>query len=130
MWKTGSPRSFGRPGVSSSVSVALEGKRGAERLRKPFHAVGRSMSCPHHVCVRRIAEGPRAMNDAPAQRLSRRSSQCPFCGGYVQGRAQTFRGACIALRDVMVPHVEDGHRDQEQSVGRARPSPASGSRGT
>jgi len=42
---------------------------------------------------------------------------CPFCGGYVQGRAETFYGARIALRNAMVRHVEDGHSDQEESVG-------------
>ena len=27
--------------------------------------------------------------------------RCPFCGGYVQGRAETFHGARIALRNAM-----------------------------
>jgi|GEM_PF-2794076 len=43
--------------------------------------------------------------------------RCPFCGEYVQGRAETFHGARIALRNAMVRHVEDGHWDQEESVG-------------
>ncbi len=43
--------------------------------------------------------------------------RCPLCGGYVQGRAKTFHGARIALRSAMVQHVEDGHADQEESVG-------------
>jgi len=43
--------------------------------------------------------------------------RCPFCDGYVQGRAETFHGARIALRNAMVRHVEDGHSDQEESVG-------------
>ena len=38
--------------------------------------------------------------------------RCPFCGGYVQGRAETFREVRIALRIAMVRHVEDGHPDQ------------------
>jgi len=36
----------------------------------------------------------------------------PFRGGFVQGRAETFREARIALRIAMVRHVEDGHPDQ------------------
>ena len=43
--------------------------------------------------------------------------RCRFCGRYVQGRAETFHGARIALRSAMVRHVEDGHWDQEESVG-------------
>jgi len=43
--------------------------------------------------------------------------RCPFCGGYGQGRAETFHGARIALRNAMVRHVEDRHWDQQESVG-------------
>lgn len=38
--------------------------------------------------------------------------RCPFCGGYVQGRAETLREVRIALRNAMVRHVEDGHSEQ------------------
>jgi len=39
------------------------------------------------------------------------AKRCPFCGGYVQGRAETFHEARIALRIAMVRHVEDGQSD-------------------
>ena len=35
--------------------------------------------------------------------------RCPFCHGWVQGRAETVRQARVALRIAMVRHVEDGH---------------------
>ena len=34
---------------------------------------------------------------------------CPFCGKYVQGRAETSPKARIALRNAMVRHVLDEH---------------------
>lgn len=37
--------------------------------------------------------------------------RCPFCGGYVQGRAETFHKARIALRNAMVTHVLEGHTE-------------------
>jgi len=43
--------------------------------------------------------------------------RCPECGDYVDGRAETFHGTRVALRDAMVRHVEVEHSDQEQSVG-------------
>lgn len=53
------------------------------------------------------------MNDMRGTETERAMlKRCPFCGGYVQGRAETFRKARIALRNAMVRHVEDGHSDQ------------------
>ncbi len=58
------------------------------------------------------------MNNARVTEIERALlKRCPFCGGYVQGRAATFHGARIALRNAMVRHVADGHADQEESVG-------------
>jgi hypothetical protein len=58
------------------------------------------------------------MNDARGTEIERALlKRCPFCGAYVQGRAETFRRARIALSSAMVRHVEDGHSDHEESVG-------------
>jgi hypothetical protein len=45
--------------------------------------------------------------------------RCPFCGGWVQGRAETPRQARIALRISMVRHVEDGHLEGPEQVPRS-----------
>jgi len=50
----------------------------------------------------------------PEQALLKR---CPFCGVYVQGRGESFHEARTSLRSAMVRHVEDGHWDEEASVG-------------
>ena len=58
------------------------------------------------------------MNNWPGAEIERALlRRCPFCGGYVQGRAETFHGARIALRNAMEQHAEDGHCDQDESVG-------------
>ena len=39
--------------------------------------------------------------------------RCPFCEGYVQGRAETLHKTRIALRNAMVRHVLDVHPEDD-----------------